>query len=117
MRTTTGCSAPGPSNAPSQREWPEMCGIAGTYHWRDGRSVDTDRLRAMSDVLSHRGPDDSGLWASGPVGLAQRRLAIVDLSPAGRNPMPNEDETIWTTFNGEIYNVLGRRAALEARGH
>ena len=94
-----------------------MCGITGSYHWRDGQAVDTDRLLAATDLLTHRGPDDSGIWTSGPVGLAQRRLSIVDLSAAGRNPMPNEDQTLWITFNGEVFNVLARRDELVARGH
>jgi asparagine synthase (glutamine-hydrolysing) len=94
-----------------------VCGITGIYHWRDGQPVDTDRLLAMTDLLTHRGPDDSGLWTAGPIGLAQRRLSIVDLSAAGRNPMPNEDQSLWITFNGEVYNVLARRSELEARGH
>ncbi|MEP7028048.1 MAG: asparagine synthase (glutamine-hydrolyzing), partial [Candidatus Eisenbacteria bacterium] len=74
-------------------------------------------LASMTDLLTHRGPDDSGLYISGPIGLGQRRLSIVDLSPAGRNPMPNEDDTIWLTFNGELYNVLDRRDELAAKGH
>ena len=94
-----------------------MCGIAGIYNYGDGHAVDPVLLAAMTDSLSHRGPDDSGLYVSGPVGLGQRRLSIVDLSAAGRNPMPNEDETLWITFNGEVYNVRERRAEFEARGH
>ncbi len=94
-----------------------MCGITGLYHFQNDRAVDPTLLSAMNELLTHRGPDDSGLYVSGPVGLAQRRLSIVDLSPAGRNPMPNEDDSIWLTFNGEIYNVLDRRGELEAKGH
>src|SRR5689334_6698836 len=94
-----------------------MCGIAGFYHYKSGRSADPEVLAAMNEVLRHRGPDDAGLYVSGPIALAQRRLAIVDLSPAGRNPMPNEDESLWITFNGEVYNVRERRAEFEARGH
>jgi asparagine synthase (glutamine-hydrolysing) len=94
-----------------------MCGIAGLYHYQGGRAVDPELLAAMTDIVTHRGPDDSGLYVSGPVGLGQRRLSIVDLSPAGRNPMPNEDESLWLTFNGEVYNVRERRAEFEARGH
>ena len=94
-----------------------MCGIAGIYHYQGDRRVDPDRLASMTDILAHRGPDDSGLYVSGPIGLGHRRLSIVDLSPAGRNPMPNEDETLWVTLNGEIYNVIDRRAEFEARGH
>ncbi len=94
-----------------------MCGIAGIYHYANGRSVDHDLLLAMRDRLTHRGPDDAGLRIEGPIGLAQRRLSIVDLSEAGRNPLANEDDTRWITFNGEVYNVLARRSELEARGH
>jgi asparagine synthase (glutamine-hydrolysing) len=94
-----------------------MCGIAGIYHYQGDRRVDPDLLASMTDILAHRGPDDSGLYVSGPIGLGHRRLSIVDLSPAGRNPMPNEDETLWVTLNGEIYNVIDRRAEFEARGH
>src|SRR5262245_15855468 len=94
-----------------------MCGIAGIYHFGNGQAADRDLVQAMRDRLTHRGPDDCGLWVEGPVGLAQRRLAIVDLSEAGRNPMPNEDGSLELTFNGEVYNVLVRRAEFEARGH
>ena len=94
-----------------------MCGIAGIYHFARDRDVDPGVLHAMTDALTHRGPDDSGLYVAGALGLGHRRLSIVDLSPAGRNPMPNEDESLWVTLNGELYNVLERRAEFEARGH
>ncbi len=94
-----------------------MCGIAGIYHYGNGRTVDRDLLQRMRDRITHRGPDDAGLHVDGPVGLSQRRLSIVDLSEAGRNPIPNEDGTRWITFNGEVYNVLARRGELEAKGH
>jgi asparagine synthase (glutamine-hydrolysing) len=71
----------------------------------------------MNAVLRHRGPDDGGVWSDGPIGLGQRRLAIIDLSPTGHQPMSNEDGTVWITFNGEIYNHLELRADLERRGH
>jgi asparagine synthase (glutamine-hydrolysing) len=94
-----------------------MCGIAGIHHFAGGGEIDPGLLVAMTDILTHRGPDDSGVWIGPGIGLGQRRLAIVDLSPAGRNPMPNEDESLWLTYNGEIYNVLERREELAARGH
>jgi asparagine synthase (glutamine-hydrolysing) len=94
-----------------------MCGIAGMYHFGNERAVDRDLLERMNNLLMHRGPDDAGVWVDGPVGLAQRRLAIVDLSPAGHNPMPNEDGSLMLTYNGEIYNVIERRAEFESRGH
>ncbi len=71
----------------------------------------------MTDSLRHRGPDDAGVWTGGPAGLGHRRLAIIDLSPSGRNPMSNEDGTIWIVFNGEIYNFQELRPALVASGH
>src|SRR3954464_1166061 len=73
----------------------------------------------MRDAMAHRGPDDAGLWASPDqrVVLAHRRLSIVDLSPAGHQPMSNEDDTVWITFNGEIYNHASLRPGLEAKGH
>lgn len=73
----------------------------------------------MRDTMSHRGPDDAGVYVTEDrrVGLGNRRLAIVDLSPAGHNPMPNEDGRVWITFNGEIYNHESLRPALEAKGH
>ena len=94
-----------------------MCGITGIYHYRGDRAADPAVLAAMTDIMTHRGPDDSGLYIAGPTGLGQRRLSIVDLSPAGRNPMPNEDDSLWITFNGEVYNVRERRPEFEARGH
>src|SRR5918992_1036820 len=95
-----------------------MCGIVGLIY-RDGTRVDVDRLAAMRDTMSHRGPDDKGMWISddGRVGLGHRRLSIVDLSPAGRNPMGNEDGTVQVTFNGEIYNHADLRRELARRGH
>ena len=94
-----------------------MCGIAGIYHYGNGRAVDRDLLLGMRDRLTHRGPDDAGMRVEGPIGLAHRRLSIVDLSVAGRNPILSEDETRWIVLNGEVYDVLARRAELEAKGH
>ena len=95
-----------------------MCGIVGIAS-RDGTHVDLDQIVAMRDSMVHRGPDDQGLWraANGEVALGHRRLAIIDLSSAGRAPMSNEDGSVHVTFNGEIYNHAVLRAELEARGH
>jgi len=95
-----------------------MCGIVGIYS-RRGDTVDIERVARLRDTMRHRGPDDSGIWQSedGRVTLAHRRLAIVDLSPAGRAPMANEDGTVQVTFNGEIYNHAQLRRDLEAKGH
>lgn len=94
-----------------------MCGIVGQVERRG--SVEPGALAAMRDALTHRGPDDAGLWVSADhrAGMGHRRLAIVDLSPAGHQPMPSEDERLWLTLNGEIYNHRELRLELEARGH
>jgi asparagine synthase (glutamine-hydrolysing) len=94
-----------------------MCGIVGKIHSDPERPVDPRQIRAMADSVRHRGPDDDGIWTDGNVGLGHRRLSIIDLSPSGRNPMCNEDETIWIVFNGEIYNFRELRPSLEAAGH
>lgn len=93
-----------------------MCGIAAVLQ-RDGSNCSQDVLHAMRDALWHRGPDDAGSHLDGPVGLAHRRLSILDLSPAGHQPMSNEDGTVWITFNGEIYNYVELAQELRARGH
>src|ERR1051326_6673036 len=92
-----------------------MCGIAGRVHL-DGRPVDRELVSRMAGLLSHRGPDDEGLYVSGPVGLANRRLSIIDLD-TGRQPISNEDGTVWVVLNGEIYNFVELRQMLEKRGH
>ena len=91
-----------------------MCGIVGVWH-RDGRPVDTALLERQRDAMRHRGPDDEGTWIApaGDVGLGHRRLAIVDLSAAGRQPMGNEDGSVLVTYNGEIYNHEALRAELD----
>lgn len=93
-----------------------MCGIAGIIRW-DGESVSPETMHRMSDCMLERGPDDSGLYARANVGLGHRRLSIIDLSENGRGPMCNEDESIWLTFNGEIYNFQDLRDELVSRGH
>lgn len=94
-----------------------MCGIVGIAV-RD-QSFDRASLIAMRDTMRHRGPDDAGLWwsADGCVGLAQRRLAIIDLSPNGHQPMLDAAGQLSITFNGEIYNYQELRRQLESRGH
>src|SRR5947209_6919539 len=95
-----------------------MCGICGELRF-DGRRLDATVVTAMRDRLIHRGPDSEGLYVSpdGGAALAFRRLAIIDLSPVGRQPMPNEDGTVQVVFNGEIYNFAGLREDLVQRGH
>jgi asparagine synthase (glutamine-hydrolysing) len=94
-----------------------MCGICGiAAPSKLNRKIDEALLVRMRDVLSHRGPDDAGIFCGGSVALGHRRLSIVDLS-GGQQPMANEDGTIWITFNGEIYNHAELRPGLEDRGH
>jgi asparagine synthase (glutamine-hydrolysing) len=93
-----------------------MCGIAGIVRFNPREVVEEARLKRMRDVLRHRGPDGEGLWIDGPVGLAHRRLAIVDVA-GGQQPMSGEDDGVWITYNGEIYNHIALRPGLEAKGH
>ena len=99
-----------------------MCGIAG-FACSGAGAVDPAEValsvEAMTASLTHRGPDDAGVWRSpdGRVALGHRRLAIVDLSPLGRNPMSRRDGQLWITFNGEIYNFQELRLELEQLGH
>ena len=93
-----------------------MCGIAGIVGAHDLAPGDRHRVVAMRDVLAHRGPDAAGLFADGQAALGHRRLSIVDLA-AGKQPLANEDETIWISFNGEIYNHRDLRRELESLGH
>ena len=108
-----------------------MCGIAGIFNFNTEQKVNEDILRRMTRVLSHRGPDDEGIYLSHKsypyghrqvtshksVGLGHRRLSIIDLSLQAHQPMSNEDGTIWIVFNGEIYNFLELRENLISKGH
>jgi len=97
-----------------------MCGICGKLDLT-GLPVDENLLRRMTDILSHRGPNDSGVYLRHydniSCGLGHRRLSIIDLTEAGRQPMPNEDKTVWMVFNGEIFNFASLREKLERAGH
>lgn len=96
-----------------------MCGIAGIFSYASSAPVDPEVLVRMRDAMVHRGPDGYGLWLADDhkVGLAHRRLAIIDLSNAATQPLCNEDRTVWVTFNGEIYNHVELRKRLLASGH
>ncbi len=96
-----------------------MCGIAGAMRLAPEGAPSGAVVRAMCDTMQHRGPDDAGVWCDpgGAVVLGHRRLSIVDLSPAGHCPMPNEDSSVWITYNGEVYNHAELRRPLEAAGH
>ena len=92
-----------------------MCGIVGIVR-NDGKPVDEQLLARMNDAIRHRGPDEDGFYVNGSVGLAMRRLAIIDLK-SGQQPIHNQDRTSWIVFNGEIYNYLELREKLEKLGH
>ena len=94
-----------------------MCGIAGKYYFGADRLVDPGVIEAMTDIMSYRGPDDSGLYTQRNIGLGHRRLSILDLSAAGHQPMCNENGKVWVIFNGEIYNYKSLRSDLEGKGH
>jgi asparagine synthase (glutamine-hydrolysing) len=93
-----------------------MCGICGIYGHPGLPENARETTRAMCDVIVHRGPDEDGYYAEGPVSLGMRRLSIIDLA-TGRQPITNEDRTIWVVYNGEIFNYPTLRPELEARGH
>ena len=91
-----------------------MCGIAGWFGRAPG---DVEAASKLASALKHRGPDSHGIRSWAEATLVHTRLSIIDLSPAGHQPMANEDGTVWTVFNGEIYNHRELRIRLEARGH
>src|SRR3954467_13534693 len=93
-----------------------MCGIAGVLYFDRERPVERALLKAMADRIAHRGPDAEGFWVDRGVGLAHRRLSIIDLA-AGRQPLGNEDGSVQVVFNGEIYNYPDLRHHLIAQGH
>ena len=87
-----------------------MCGICGKF---SPTGVQPEELNHMLDSIAHRGPDDSGVYIRGQIGLGNRRLSIIDLH-TGKQPISNEDGTIWVVYNGEMYNFPRLRAQLEA---
>ena len=93
-----------------------MCGICGIFEPESTRVVQRSTLKAMADTLHHRGPDDEGFYSCGPVGLAHRRLSIIDLE-GGHQPLSNEDGSVWIVFNGEIYNFAELNRQFLSAGH
>src|SRR6202165_232672 len=93
-----------------------MCGIAGIVGTTPGAEVSPGMVHQMCQTIVHRGPDDEGIYARGPVGLGMRRLSIIDLA-GGHQPIHNEDRSLWVVYNGEIYNFPELRHELESRGH
>jgi len=92
-----------------------MCGICGSFNF-NGTPVDRELIDKMASLIQHRGPDGSGRFCSGPVGLGHRRLSIIDLS-GGAQPIGNEDGSLQVVFNGEIYNFVELRKELKEKGH
>jgi asparagine synthase (glutamine-hydrolysing) len=92
-----------------------MCGIAGILKFNPNEEVEQWRLLAMRDSLFHRGPDEGGVMHDGRIGLAHRRLSIIDLA-TGQQPMTNPERTVWLTYNGEVYNYRELRTRLETLG-
>jgi asparagine synthase (glutamine-hydrolysing) len=94
-----------------------MCGICGRLEMSDSAApVRSDALRPMLDSIAHRGPDDEGVYRSGPVLLGHRRLKIIDLT-TGKQPLCNEDGTVWIVYNGEVYNYKELTLELVKKGH
>ncbi len=93
-----------------------MCGICGVFHADRTQRANRDLLMAMNQQIVHRGPDDEGFFVEENVGLAMRRLSIIDIQ-TGHQPISNEDGSVWIVFNGEIYNHKDLRKDLESRGH
>lgn len=94
-----------------------MCGICGIFHFDNNKLVGQEELLAMSACIAHRGPDDSGHLIDRNLGLAHRRLSIIDLSPAAHQPMSSADDRFWIIYNGEIYNYIEIRKWLQSRGY
>jgi asparagine synthase (glutamine-hydrolysing) len=93
-----------------------MCGIAGQFNFQRQEPVERETIVRMTRSIAHRGPDDEGFFIAGPVGLGSRRLSIIDLA-GGHQPMSDAEESVWITFNGEIYNYRELRAELQGKGH
>ncbi len=93
-----------------------MCGITGIYN-RNGKNVDELSLKRMTAMLSHRGPDNEGFYKDRDIGLGHRRLSIIDLSESAKQPMSNENGSVWLVFNGCIYNYIELQSFLKSKGH
>ena len=93
-----------------------MCGIAGIFNL-DGEPSSPNILKKMTDAIAHRGPDGEGHYTDGYIGIGHRRLSIIDLSPAGHQPMISANKRIVLSYNGEVYNFKELRAELERLGY
>jgi asparagine synthase (glutamine-hydrolysing) len=93
-----------------------MCGIAGIFNI-NGSPISINILKKMTDAIKHRGPDSEGFWTGSFIGFGHRRLAILDLSPLGHQPMQNDDGNLIIIYNGEVYNYMNIRIELESLGY
>lgn len=93
-----------------------MCGICGIYNFNKNMPISREILDSMNKLLTHRGPDGEGIYIDQFIGLGHRRLSIIDLTK-GKQPITNEDNTVWLTYNGEIYNYKELKKDLEEKGH
>lgn len=94
-----------------------MCGICGQLNLEPEHAVDPEVIERMKITLAHRGPDSQGVWCKNSIGLGHTRLAVIDLSESGHQPMSNEDGTVWIVYNGEVYNFQDLKKELESKGH
>ncbi len=93
-----------------------MCGITGVFNI-DGKPVSISVVKKMTDIIKHRGPDGEGFWVNSFIGFGHRRLAIIDLSPLGHQPMQNDGGSLVITYSGEVYNYPNIKLELEAKGY
>lgn len=94
-----------------------MCGIVGKLNFNPDKPVSKNLIQKMTQTLKHRGPDDEGIFIKDNIGLGHKRLSIIDLSSAARQPMTNEDKSLWIVYNGEIYNFQTLKSSLIKKGH
>jgi len=94
-----------------------MCGICGIINLGEAPVITEETMLRMRDTMTHRGPDDAGLYIDSGVGLGSRRLSILDLSPRGHMPMRSRDGRYWIIHNGEVYNFQSLRGPLEQAGY
>jgi asparagine synthase (glutamine-hydrolysing) len=94
-----------------------MCGVCGIVSFDHSIGIEVHRIAQMTESLSHRGPDNHGVWVKGPIGLGHCRLSIIDLTEAGHQPMSNDNGRFWISYNGEIYNFQQLRMELKTKGH
>ena len=93
-----------------------MCGICGQFNFTKQHKIESETLKGMVAIMRHRGPDEFGFYQDEDIGLGHARLSIIDLA-GGKQPIHNEDKSIWITYNGEVFNYIELRAELEQKGH